>query len=78
MVAVRNDLIQMIKTLTEEDYFSAVRYIEFLSQTRQNNAKNTLHKIQSLFADDKGWDSEEEMLKDMADFRRKRENKCVY
>ncbi|MBP5706494.1 MAG: hypothetical protein J6W76_04345 [Spirochaetales bacterium] len=78
MVAVRNDLMQMISRLTEEDYFSAVRYIEFLSQTRQNSAKNTLHKIQSIFADDKGWNSEEEMLKDMAEFRRKRETKCVY
>ena len=78
MLAVRNDLMQMIMRLTEEDYFSAVRYIEFLSQTRQNGAKNTLHKIQSIFADDKGWNSEEEMLKDMAEFRRKRETKCVY
>jgi hypothetical protein len=78
MVAVRNDLIQMITRLTEEDYFSAVRYIEFLSKMRAEAAKKTLSEIQEIFSDDAGWENEEEMLKDMANFRQKREMKCVY
>ena len=48
------------------------------SQTQKNRAKETLRQIQEMFADDKGWDSEEDMLKDMADFRRKRLAECKY
>lgn len=36
------------------------------------NAKNILEKIQKVFADDKGWASEQEMLADLAEFRRSR------
>ena len=51
---------------------------ESLSQTQKSKAKDTLHQIQASFADNKGWTSEEEMLSDMADFRRKRLAKCEY
>ena len=34
------------------------------------NAKNILEKIQKVFADDKGWASEKEMISDLAKFRR--------
>lgn len=30
-----------------------------------------MKEIQEMFADDKGWESEEEMLADMAEFRKK-------
>ncbi len=68
---------EMLDTLEEEDYKAAVRYIQFLSTTRkQENAeesKAALKEMQKLFADDKGWNSEEEMLADMAAFRRERQ-----
>jgi hypothetical protein len=35
-------------------------------------AKARMEKIQELFADDKGWASEQEMISDLAKFRRSR------
>ena len=45
---------------------------------RSADAKAVLGKIQDLFVDDKGWDSEEEMLEDMARFRQERIAECAY
>ena len=39
---------------------------------------NVLGEIQSMFAEDKGWTSEDEMLKDLAGFRRERVAQCAY
>ena len=72
------DLSQMIETLTNDYRIAAVKYIEYLSQAQRSNAKATLHEIQSIFTEDKTWSSEEEMLNDMAKFRRKRLSKCAY
>ena len=38
----------------------------------EKNARATLAKIQKIFADDKGWASEQEMISDLARFRRSR------
>ena len=38
----------------------------------EKSAKATLAKIQKIFADDKGWASEQEMISDLAKFRRSR------
>jgi hypothetical protein len=38
---------------------------------------NVLGDIQSMFAEDKGWASEDEMLKDLAGFRRERVASCA-
>ena len=65
-------LTQMIKMLTEEDYSAAIKYIEFLISSRKQTTKATIRQIQKMFTDNKGWDSEEEMLSDMAAFRRSR------
>ncbi|MCD8019761.1 MAG: hypothetical protein LUF92_09350 [Clostridiales bacterium] len=69
-------LEEMLDTLEEDDYKAAVRYIQFLSMTRkQEKARksvNALREMQSMFADDKGWNTEEDMLEDMASFRRDR------
>ncbi len=35
-------------------------------------SKEILIKIQDIFKDDRGWDSEEDMIDDMAEFRRER------
>lgn len=78
MYAQSKDLSNMIATLTDEYRIAAIKYIEYLSQAQKNNAKDTLHQIQASFADDKGWASEDEMLSDMANFRRERIAKCEY
>lgn len=71
-VTVRN----MLDTLEEEDYKMAISYIEFLSDARrkerQKKAIDVMEGIQNLVGDDKGWNSEEEMIADMANFRRER------
>ena len=69
MYANQPDLTQIIATLTDEYRNAAVKYVEYLAQLQRAKAKTTLNQIQGIFADDKGWASEEEMLKDMADFR---------
>lgn len=70
---VVNDLLN---TLEVEDYDAAISYIQFLSASRKKKkaekSLDALSAIQNMFADDKGWESEEEMLADMADFRRER------
>jgi hypothetical protein len=38
----------------------------------EKSARATLAKIQKIFADDKGWASEQEMISDLAKFRRSR------
>ncbi|UTC66809.1 MULTISPECIES: hypothetical protein [unclassified Treponema] len=72
MPIAASELTQMMKMLSEEDYRAVTKYIEFLISSRQKNAKTTIRQIQKIFTDDKGWASEEEMLSDMADFRRSR------
>ncbi|MBQ9388839.1 MAG: hypothetical protein IJU07_01530 [Synergistaceae bacterium] len=49
-------------------------YIRFLYDNRKtaNTIKQAFKDIQELIGDDKGWDSEEEMIKYMAEFRRNR------
>ena len=40
--------------------------------SKKELAKARMEKIQELFADDKGWASEQEMISDLAKFRRSR------
>ena len=47
-----------------------IRYNE--NTVRVKKSVDALTEIQSMFAEDKGWDSEESMLADMAEFRRER------
>ena len=42
------------------------------------SAKAVLGKIQGMFAENKGWSSEDEMLEDLAGFRRERVSLCAY
>ncbi len=68
----------MLNNLEEEDYRTAISFIEYLASSRKKKrteeSKNTLTEIQKMFADNKGWDSEESMIEDMAAFRRERMN----
>ncbi len=79
MTVMAANVNEMLDTLEEEDYTAAVRYIEFLSVSRINKknmeSKKALKEMQALFSDDKGWDSEDDMLMDMAEFRRGRTNR---
>ncbi|MDE7313015.1 MAG: hypothetical protein K2N87_15560 [Eubacterium sp.] len=66
----------LLKTLDEEDYKMAVSYIQFLAESRKKAKEKEISSLMNEFRNhlngDQGWDSEEEMLKDMAQFRRER------
>ena len=72
MSAIVAEFSQILETLSDEDLRSALDYVRFLSDSRKKSAKMKLKKIQNIFADDKGWKDEQEMLEDMANFRRAR------
>ncbi len=78
MYTKQTDLMEMIASLTEEYRISVVNYVEYLAHLQKTKAKTTLHQIQEMFIEDKGWASEDEMLADMANFRRERLAKCEY
>lgn len=67
---------KMLENLEEEDFQTAITFIQYLSDTRKRkkaeNSKNILAEIQGVFRHDKGWGSEESMISDMAAFRKKR------
>ena len=48
------------------------------AEDKSDSAKTVLGKIQGMFAEDKGWATEDEMLKDLAGFRRERVAQCAY
>ena len=77
MIAKAQHVQKMLGVLNEEDYISAVNFIEYLQEKRKRERiaynLNTLAEIQEIFKDDKGWASEQEMLEDMANFRRERQ-----
>ena len=66
----------MLNTLDEEDYNTAISFIQYLSDSRKKQkaeqSKKILSEIQDMFSDDQGWESEDYMIKEMADFRRER------
>ena len=68
----------MLNHLEEEDYRTAISFIEYLVSSRKKKrseeSKNTLAEIQKMFVKDKGWDSEESMIAEIAAFRRQRMN----
>ncbi len=68
-----NDLLE---NLDEEDYKVALTFLQYLSDSRKKKraqeSKELLTQVQEIFKEDKGWDSEESMIADMAVFRRER------
>ncbi len=74
MTAMAATVSDMLNTLEEEDYTAAISYIEFLFAKRKKQkgkeGQDALNEMQSMLANDKGWNSEEEMLAEMAEFRR--------
>lgn len=69
-------LNDMLNTLEDNDYDTIMDYIRLLSAVRKKErAMQTIaamDEFQSLIGENTGWDSEEDMLNDMADFRRER------
>ena len=68
----------LLKDLDSEDYTVAIDYIKLLAENRRRQRKletiAAMNEFQSVLEGDKGWASEEEMLSDMAEFRRSRLN----
>lgn len=59
-----------------EEYEGMEVVATFLEYPKEKKSdRRTLKEIQAMFEDDKGWDSEEEMIADMARFRRERMSK---
>ena len=67
--------------LSYAEQLYVMEYLLKLMRLRQQNesakekatsAKAVFSEIQDIFAEDKGWASEDEMLKDLAGFRRER------
>lgn len=67
---------ELLDTLEAQDYDIVIDFIQSLSNKRKtekiNQNSKILSEIQSMFAEDKGWDSEDSMIRDMAAFRRER------
>ena len=73
--------------LSYAEQLYVMEYLLKLMRLRQQNesaneknvsAKAILGEIHSMFVEDKGWTSEDEMLKDLAGFRRERVASCAY
>ena len=76
-----------LEGLSFSEQLYVMEYLLKLMRLRQQNesaqeqgasAKAVLSEIQDMFAEDKGWASEDEMLKDLAGFRRERVVSCEY
>lgn len=69
----------MLNALDEEDYNTAISFIQFLSNSRKKKkseqSKKILAEIQEIFMDDKGWGNEASMIEEMSAFRRERTKK---
>ena len=67
---------ELLNNLDEDDYKAAISFIEYLSiskkKKRAEKSRDMLSEIQNIFEDDKGWDSEQDMLDEMAAFRKER------
>lgn len=66
----------LLEKLDEEDYKIALTFLQYLSDTKKKRqaqeSKAIVSQIQEVFKNDRGWNSEENMLADMAAFRRER------
>lgn len=69
-------LSDMLNTLEDNDYDTIIDYIRLLSAARKKERAirtiAAMDEFQNIIGEDTGWDSEEDMLKDMAVFRKER------
>ena len=72
----------LYEQLSEEAKAEATAYLEFLVERerrrRQKKLLMTAGKIQELLGNDKGWESEEQMIAELAEFRRQKNNEDTY
>ena len=68
----------MFESLSEEDQISALDYIQYLrdraGRRKVEQARQAFEEVDRLLNGDTGWASEEEMIADLAQFRRERES----
>lgn len=66
----------LLATLEVEDYPVILEYVKLIAQNRKKQRAlesiAAMNEFQTILNGDKGWNSEEEMLADMAEFRRSR------
>ena len=66
----------LLETLDVEDYTVVLDYVRLIAQNRKKqralDSIEAMNEFHSVLNGDKGWNSEEEMLEDMAEFRRSR------
>lgn len=76
-----------LESLSYAEQLYVMEYLLKLMRLRHQNVavnenvespQSVLGKIQDMFANDKGWASEDEMIEDMAKFRRERVARCAY
>lgn len=74
-IAVK-EINTLLKDLDTDDYPIVIDYIKLLAQNRKKQRSletiAAMNEFQSVIGSDKGWNSEEEMIKDMANFRKSR------
>ena len=70
------ELNRLLSGLNNDDLRKAISYVEFLYDQRQKaeagRNERIMREINALIGDDKGWVSEDEMIKDLAESRRSR------
>ena len=69
--------IELLDSLNEDNLNMALSYIRFLEESEKNLRRaedcNKLKQLQDMFSDDKGgYASEEDMIRDLAAFRKDR------
>lgn len=71
-----NDIDSLYQGLTEEDKGLAVEYLKYLfyrsSSKKAKSTKKIFSDIDELLANEDRWESEEEMLNELAEFRKKK------
>lgn len=76
MTAMALQLNSMLGSLDDTEIGEVIKYVEYIVYTKQyktgNSAAEKIQNLQKLFATKQVWTDENEMLKDLADFRRGR------
>ena len=74
-VAVK-EINTLLETLDLEDYSVILEYIKLVAQNRRKQRAlesiAAINEFQFVLNGDKGWANEEEMIKDMSNFRKER------
>lgn len=73
MASTASMINNILDTLEEDDLNAAYSYIQFLAEkSKRKKSIGLLGQMQEMVAEDNPWNSEEVMIKEMAEFRRLR------